>query len=523
MRRPVRTYFLLIALSSLAVLVFGQDHRQTLVLENSDLLNVKTDSAGRAIWYGYGNVSLLLDSTHIKSDTVIWYKDDNNISFISRVEAHDSISDMTASRVDYDDRDSMMIAQKNVVIFRSRDSIKTESQRADFDRRKNIMYLTGSPVLYLNYPDTANLIQIVADSLTFFSGQKRGIAERNVIIIHKNIRAECGRAEFDRSADILTMYQKPRAVRDSSAITGKTMEIRFAGGKVRRIDVYDSSSATFAETADSATGQFSGISKLFGKDISFFLENDEVRKIAAVGAARSEYQPASDDTTGAGKNIVSGDSIFIFINSKRISKIEVKGGAEGVYITKKGKANDKIDSTAYSENQIDSMVTASPGMETTDTATVDTTYSAAADTTAKRDSTLVHAPTEDTIHYQGNFLEYFAHERIIRMTGQSKIREGTVLLTADQVDYDIPHKIVQAQAVPIPSGDTTIVTPLSLKDSGDEIFGTHLVYNVDTRKGLIRYATTAYDRSHYGGKDLYKEQEKIFYVDDGSLTSCDLR
>ena len=75
--------------------------------------------------------------------------------------------------------------------------------------------------------------------------------------------------------------------------------------------------------------------ELTGDNVTFYFKDDEIRKIASMGAARSEYYPSPDYTTGAGKNFISGDTIFAFIDNRKLTKAEIKGGAEGVYITEK--------------------------------------------------------------------------------------------------------------------------------------------------------------------------------------------
>ncbi|MDD4052386.1 MAG: putative LPS assembly protein LptD, partial [candidate division Zixibacteria bacterium] len=375
----------------------------------------------------------------------------------------------------------------------------------------------------LNYPDQANLVTISGDTLIFLTDARVGIAKQKVTIDQKETHATCDSAQFILKDNRLILSGSPRAVQGESDIRGKDMEIRFAHGQVERINVVDSATALFVEKGQDKESELSGKSRLSGKQITFYFKDGEIRKIAADGAARSDYFPAPDDTTGAGKNFVSGDSIFIYVQNQKTEKIEVKGGAEGVYITKV----DGGDTTAADTSAVDTTITGIPGANTL--AKADTSWDRFSggqpgDTLGAPGDTLglLNWPYQDSIHYRGGYLEFFVAERIIRMTGNSIVRQKTVTLDAHQIDYNIPKRVALAKARVDSVGDSTHITPLALKDGSEEIFGSQLVYNVDTKKGLIENATTEYERSYYTGKDLYKEEEKVFYVEDGTLSSCDL-
>jgi len=507
----------LIILSLFARPIQAQE-KKTLVLDNFDSLNRRMTDSG-SVWYGYGNIRLRVDSTRIKSDSMIWYRDYNIIHFFGRAEAYDSIQHIAAEQLSYYHRDSTIIARRNVVLIHSADSVKAESNFAKFDRRGNIIFLEDNPRLFLNYPDSANMVEILANYLTFYAGDKSADAEDSVIITYQNTRATCGCAEFSRDGNLLTLMREPFATRDSSTIAGETMYIQFAGKGVREIEVDQAAQAYFLEEADTTSGEFSGDTKLSGENIKFYFKDDEIRKIAAAGSARSEYYPSPDDTTGAGKNFVSGDTIFIYTDHRKITKAEIIGGAEGIYITKKEKP-DSAAVTPADSTAVDSLMEMA-----LDTIPRDSLPVMAADSlvndTLRQDSLAAATNVEDSILYRGAFLEYFAANRVIRITGDASVQQGPVSLKAGRVDYDIPGRVVLAKAKVDTADTNTRIVPLVLKDAGEEIMGSSLVFNVDTKKGKIEDATTQYENAYYRGQDLYKGDEKVFFVENGELTSCD--
>lgn len=495
---------------------------RSLVIENFDSVNVqRTDST--EVWYCYGHTRFRVDSTFIAADTTIWYRHLDLLELFGRATVDDSVQHLSASRLHYDNRDSLLLAEDNVVFVHDRDSLRTESQSARFDRRHDEITLTRQPILFLNYPDEANLVTITGDTLIFLTDTKVGIAKHRVTIDQKETHATCDSAEFLLAENNLALSGSPRAVQGESDIQGNAMDIRFAHGRVERIDVVDSATALFVERGGSEDSLLSGKSKLSGEEITFYFNEGEVRKIAALGAASSDYYPPPDDTTGAGKNFVSGDSIFIYVQNQKTTKIEVNGGAEGVYITKA----EGPDTTATDTLAVDSAAVGLPGADSlaqTEPQWDRFSGPAGRDTaSAPGDSLgLLNWPYQDSIHYRGANLEFFAAERVIRMTGKSIVRQKTVTLDADRIDYDIPKRVVLAKARVDTIGDSTHAYPLSLKDGSEEIYGSQLVYNVDTKEGLIQNATTEYEQAYYTGKDLFKEEDKVFYVENGTLTSCDL-
>jgi len=500
---------LVLVLAMIANTGYAQNNKRTLRLHNFDFLNRQVTDSGN-VWYGSGNIRLQIDSTYISSDSMVWLRDYDIIHFFGRVEAYDTAQFISAGKISYYHHDSVLTAKYNVVMVNRIDSVRTESEAAEYDMEAGVLYLDENPRLLLNYPDTANLVDILSSYLVFYSEDRSAEAVDSVVIVHKSTTATCGCAEYSHHNNNLTLRNEPYVIRDSSDIKGELITIDFSGGGVRQIDVFGDAEALFVESADTSTSQYAGDTKLTGKEIKFYFRNDEVRKITAMGEARSEYYPSPDDTTGAGKNFVSGDTLYVYIDDRRVKKVEIIGGAEGVYITEKESEEAESDSSMAIRE--DSLMT-----DTSGTAVAET----APDSVIVGDS-LASLPTEDSILYKGHFLEYYADNKIIRITGDASVRQDRVSLDAERIDYDIPKRIVMAEARVDTVDSNVQVEPLMLKDGSEEILGSRLVFNVDTKKGKIEDATTQYEQAYYRGQDLYKEDEEVFFVENGRLTSCEL-
>lgn len=523
MRYVIYIFALFVIMFSLVCSAIAQDEKSAILFDEFDFLDMKTTDSG-IVWYGWGRGWFNIDSTWIYSDSVVWFQDQNIIQFFGAVEAYDSIQHVWADKISYYHTDSVLIAENNAVMIHNTDSIRAEAHYIEYDIASKIVVLEKDPRLFLNYPDYKNLVKITAEYLTYFKEDQIGMAEEKVLIDHSGTKAICGCAEFYKADNMLSLEDNPVATRDSSVISGKYMDIIFKSQGVERIEVSDSASAYFVEESDSTTGDFSGESTLSGRDITFFFKDNDVRKITANGAASSEYLPSPDDTTGTGKNFVSGDSIFVFIENKRITKAEVKGGAEGIYITEK--EVDKTDSLdvasipaadTISEQPCDTCYTLLTTEEDYNNRISDSSQAM----TDSLDASTENIIAEDSIHYQGAFLEFFSKERIIGISTNALVRQGTVLLTADKINYNIPDRIITADALVDSTDSIATFEPLALKDGGEEIYGSKLVFNVDTKKGLIENSNTRFERTQYHGDDLYKEDDKTFYVENGVLIPCD--
>ncbi|MFH1701536.1 MAG: LPS assembly protein LptD [Candidatus Zixiibacteriota bacterium] len=523
MRYVIYIFALIILALSFVTSVTAQDEKRTVLFDEFDFLDMKTTDSG-IVWYGWGRGWFRIDSTWIYSDSVVWLQDKNIIHFFGGVEAYDSTQHVWAEKISYYHADSVLIAYGNAILIHNIDSVRAEAQYIEYDVANKIIVLENDPWLYLNYPDYKNLVTISAKYLTFFRDEQIGMAEENVRIDHSGTKAICGCAEFYKEANLLSLMDEPVATRDSSTITGNYMNIIFKSQTVGRIEVNDSAIAYFVEQSDSTTGEFSGESTLTGKDITFFFKDNDVRKIVASGAARSEYLPSPEDTTGTGKNYVSGDSIFIYIKDRVITKAEVRGGAEGIYITESEPApidslNDSVIALGdtLSKHPCDTCYT----LLTTEDSFINRNSD---DTLILDDSMKISSEylvAEDSIHYQGAFLEFFSKERILGVTTDAMVRQGSVLLTADKINYNIPDHIITANALVNSDDSIPTIVPLSLKDGSEEIFGSRLVFNADTKKGLIENSNTRFERTQYHGEDLYKEDEKIFYVENSVLIPCE--
>ena len=132
---------------------------------------------------------------------------------------------------------------------------------------------------------------------------------------------------------------------------------------------------------------------------------------------------------------------------------------------------------------------------------VDTTT---ADTTGKKSQGIT-----DSVFYESDHIDYDAIGKKLNLTGNSYVKYQNMTLLADTIEYDINSDIFTATGFPrlIQDKDTTV--------------GDYMVYNIKTKRGRVRYASTRVDMGYFNGQKIVKTAKNELYVDQGDFTTCE--
>ncbi|MBN1128846.1 MAG: LPS-assembly protein LptD [Chitinispirillaceae bacterium] len=116
----------------------------------------------------------------------------------------------------------------------------------------------------------------------------------------------------------------------------------------------------------------------------------------------------------------------------------------------------------------------------------------------------------DTVRYESDKIEYDAENRILRLTGNSRVLYQNIQLAADTIVYTMQENLFSATGSPqlIEGKDTTV--------------GDFMAYNIKTRRGRVRFATTHVEDAYFCGQKIVKSRENELYVDQGDYTTCAL-
>ncbi|MBK7141350.1 MAG: hypothetical protein IPH75_04635 [bacterium] len=475
----------IIALLVMAASAHGQ-RAQRLDLDHADLLEVLL-GVSQDTTIAVGSVFFRTESGTISCDSATWIRGKKAI-LRGSVMVEDTIYRLLADSIDYDLLTNQAFARGPYVELWSRtDSLFATGTNAFYDRNKKYFRMEKRPTVYLNYPDSAEMVQIDANQVEFFADSSLAIALGEVIISSKDIKATAGRAVMQQKLGILDLYEQPVLVRGQSTVKGSFISVLSEQDLLRRIDVTDSARAEFKEVVDTLPDSTVLIDQsiLTGRRIYFDFKYGVLDRVTSIGQAYSWYYPAKKGGDESSENAVSGDTIQFAVANEQLQSVTVLGGAIGNYINTK---NKNVDSTVIT--------------------------------------------VQDTIDYSSSFIRYEMADSVITLLGQSHIESGTVELDAHQVLFDTRDRLIKAYSADIVCDsfpdDSTLTAryqpnpiPVILKDKQEELYGDYLEYSIDTEKGKIVQSKSKYETGFYYGERVYRAQENIFYVEDGRYTTCD--
>ena len=457
---------------AIALTVISYSADDPIILEESSFFDIIRGGERDTIVIGSALMSQAGGT--LRADTAIWIKGER-IILKRNVLIKDSLFLLSADRVDYLINTNQAYAfGRQVEIFSESDSIKMVGTDAYLNRDSSLFRMKNRPTMYLNYPDSSNLIVVTADLITFDTDSKLGYADGHVVIRQEDTESRSGRAILYGDDEVFVLLEEPVARRRQSKITGDTLIFFSTNKKLTRIHVLSNGVGEFKEPTKRDSTLYDR-SKLTASEILFNLIAGELDNIIAGGQAYSYYEPGKMDSAEVVKNIVSGDSIKIFMENEELEMIQVIGGAEGEYYSGGYRSND---SGKY--------------------------Y------------------TEDTVFYRSDSIKYLPSDSIIKLINNAAVTDKKVSLTAVEIDFNTARDLVTAYSDTLRQGDSLKqFIPVILNDRNEEMKGSYLEYSLETEKGMIRQSKSSQDESHYSGERLFKAEKEVFYVRHGIYTSCE--
>ncbi|MBU8934813.1 MAG: hypothetical protein KOO62_12555, partial [candidate division Zixibacteria bacterium] len=245
---------------------------------------------------------------------------------------------------------------EHVELWSYADSLYGVGVHAFYDNEAGFFEMEDRPIIYLKYPDTARMVEIIADFVHYQSDQRYAEASGNVIITSHDFSAEGPCAVMLIEEDILDLYDNPVARRRESEITGDFISVVFQGDVLSRIDVIDSAFGEFSEPIDSA-GIYHDRSILSGERITLNFVDNDLDNVLCYGQAYSWYFPSLRGGREYNENSVSGDTIYFRLVDNRLQSVTVVDGVVGTYVsgTLRSAADYALDDTSFTELILDSL------------------------------------------------------------------------------------------------------------------------------------------------------------------------
>ncbi len=414
-----------------------------------------------------------LGATSLLADSTFWLRG-KSIILIGNVYVWDTLYAIYGDRVVYGlNNKSAVVTGDSVTISSEKDSILAVGTNAYYSRDSAIFRMHDRPTVYLNYPDSSSQIQVDADRIAVNADDKIGYADGQVIILRSDFESRSDRAIMYIEDDNLMLLENPSARRRDSEIRGDTLIISSEKSMLKQIHVFGNAEGDFKEPSKDDSTLFD-ISKLQATEIEFNLIDGQLDNVIAIDQAYSFYSPGSRDSSQLIKNNVSGDTIKLFMKDEGLQYVEVLGGAEGEYLSGSYRYDDTI-----------------------------ATY------------------LEDTVIYSGDYISYSLEDSTIRLRANAHVENKSVSLSAHKINYLTSEEIVTAFDDSSDVDSTFKYVPVVLQDGSEQIIGSYLEYSMESEKGLVRKSKSEYSDAFYRGGELFREEEDIYFVEDGSYTSCD--
>jgi lipopolysaccharide assembly outer membrane protein LptD (OstA) len=110
--------------------------------------------------------------------------------------------------------------------------------------------------------------------------------------------------------------------------------------------------------------------------------------------------------------------------------------------------------------------------------------------------------------YSAKKIEYLIDEDLIILVGEAWSKYKDIVVIADTIEYNVETKIVRAYGNPF------------LIDDKDTIAGEIMVYNIETKRGLVTLGDTKIEKGFFTGDTILKVGEKTLNVKEGNFTTC---
>jgi len=485
-----------------------KDSDAPIELVHADQVSLERRQGGN-VYLAHGAVHFRQGASELWADSAIYFEGTKEIRLFGRVKVEDSLELLQADTVYYQDQTDLARAFGHVNYHRRKGDLTASANAGEYQRSQRLAKLFEEAEMVIRADDPDAKIEATADTLVFYSASDSGAAYGHVQIRQKDGTATAGRAHFltSENFDRLLLTDQPQGTFKSSDVSGDTLELRIVARELEDLVSRGAAHAVFRESVPG--GERTTESELEARRMKMFFSGGALAELIAVGEAKSRYIPAWGKP--GEQNDASGDTVKISFVDSAVSRVQVVGGAQGTYYT--------------------------PRLEGSEV-------------------------RFDTIDYASDYIDYHVDSAWIRLWDHADITYGSVNLRAGQVIYQTEAAVLRAYGLedsllsppadyhpgartdttadslrPVDSMRAAVGRPRTqaaakptvdkkqmpvLKDGSQEVDGERLVYEIKTRRGRIIQSATHTEDGYYTGGDFRKEDNDVFYVEDGHYTTCEL-
>ena len=431
-------------------------------------------------------------AVEVRGDECVYLRLERRVLFPRGMQAIDSLSMVVADSGSYSLDTEVLDVGGNVFYTEGGRSIAAD--RAVYHRKTEFIEAMGSVVIV----DSDYGATLRAERVTYDRPAGYGVAVGRPVLEVADRRPADAEAGADSSAAAPSSDEPVIVHSDSMEVFVDTHRavavgnVRILRGSVegtggRAVFLDDEDKTVLTESPLLVDGE----SSLSGQTITMFSENNRISRLEAAGMAKSVYQ-----TEGGETSELTGERVDFAFREGELHKMFVEGSAQGIFYP------PGADTAASSRNEVS-------GETITITFAEREAESAVVTGGVRGNYRIQGDASEEPVTYECETLEYRVTSAVMVLDGDAKVKYGNTRLHSPLIEYDSNSYILYAPSEPV------------LWEGDEKITGSSLAYNLKTRRGSISAGGTDYEKGHYTGKLVRKVGERELNVSKGTYTTCD--
>lgn len=243
-----------------------------------------------------------------------------------RVYQHDTLS-VTSNIARYYERLRQGYLYYNVQMRHENRRILLTGDEGFIDHERKLGRVTGQPVLTERDSAGYLITKVRGDTIEYYGDEKHARVIKNVQIDRDSLVANGQMLDYWSTDRMAVLVGEPVAVRGTDRVVGDTIRLFFEKNeKLSRVVVEGDAVAT--SPADSGFAEPKN--QMEGKTMTLFVTDGTIDSVVVEGTAIATYF-IRDKNKKQGRNVTSGDRLRVLFDQRKISRIRVEGGTEGIY------------------------------------------------------------------------------------------------------------------------------------------------------------------------------------------------
>jgi len=290
-----------------------------------DSLQVSCDRArriaDRSLIELIGNVDIREGPKWLRADRVNYFENLRVQEALGQVQMGDRTSRLSARKLTYYERDSLALAEQEVVLLHQEKRVQLTCGRVEYRRGSGYAKATLAPVLIEFDSLGSEHMRLTGETIEMYGGGSRAQVTGNVEILRQGTRAICGEAEYFREEKKIELRQTPVALREGEETRGEHITLFFNDARQLEKSVVAGKATATSRLDVRRDGQ--RLNALEGGRITTYFRNEQAERVEVEEAATSVYY-VIEDGKEKGMNRVQGDRITLFVANQELQRVVVQ-------------------------------------------------------------------------------------------------------------------------------------------------------------------------------------------------------